>query len=301
MELEGEVISIIYKNDVNSYTIAEFETEDDMLTIVGYLPFISIGDSLKIIGKFVEHKSYGRQFKIDTFEKLMPKTLGALERYLANGNIKGVGEKLAKRIINKFGDDTISVLRDTPLRLAEIRGISESRAKEISESFIEKWEVWQIVGFLDRFGIFAPLLFIIIQIVQVVIPLIPCSISTGVGVVIFGPLWGFVYNYVGIVIGSIIVFFISRRYGMPLIKKMFKKELIDKYIGWLNSGKKFERFFAAAIFFPVAPDDFLCYLAGVTDISVKKYIAIIIFLKPFTIFLYSLGLVAIWDILMKIF
>ena len=156
-------------------------------------------------------------------------------------------------------------------------------------------------SFLDRFGIFAPLLFIIIQIVQVVIPLIPCSISTGVGVVIFGPLWGFVYNYVGIVIGSIIVFFISRRYGMPLIKKMFKKELIDKYIGWLNSGKKFERFFAAAIFFPVAPDDFLCYLAGVTDISVKKYIAIIIFLKPFTIFLYSLGLVAIWDILMKIF
>ena len=153
MELEGEVISIIYKNDVNSYTIAEFETEDDMLTIVGYLPFISIGDSLKIIGKFVEHKSYGRQFKIDTFEKLIPKTLGALERYLANGNIKGVGEKLAKRIINKFGDETISVLRDTPLRLAEIRGISESRAKEISESFIEKWEVWQIVGFLDRFGI----------------------------------------------------------------------------------------------------------------------------------------------------
>ena len=107
MELEGEVISIIYKNDVNSYTIAEFETEDDMLTIVGYLPFISIGDSLKIIGKFVEHKSYGRQFKIDTFEKLMPKTLGALERYLANGNIKGVGEKLAKRIINKFGDETM--------------------------------------------------------------------------------------------------------------------------------------------------------------------------------------------------
>ena len=153
MELEGEVISIIYKNDINSYTIADFETEDDITTIVGYLPFVSQGDSLKIIGKFVEHKSYGRQFKIDTFEKLMPKTLGALERYLANGNIKGVGEKIAKRIINKFGDETISVLRDTPLRLAEIKGISESRAKEISESFIEKWEVWQIVGFLDRFGI----------------------------------------------------------------------------------------------------------------------------------------------------
>ncbi len=156
-------------------------------------------------------------------------------------------------------------------------------------------------SFLDKFGIFAPLIFIIIQIVQVVIPLIPCSISTGVGVVIFGPFWGFIYNYTGIVIGSIIVFFIARRYGMPLIRKMFKQELIDKYIGWLNSGKKFERFFAAAIFFPVAPDDFLCYLAGVTNISVKKYIAIILLLKPFTIFLYSLGLVAIGEIIMKIF
>ena len=156
-------------------------------------------------------------------------------------------------------------------------------------------------SFLYIFGIFAPLIFIIIQIVQVVIPLIPCSISTGVGVVIFGPFWGFIYNYTGIVIGSIIVFFIARRYGMPLIRKMFKQELIDKYIGWLNSGKKFERFFAAAIFFPVAPDDFLCYLAGVTNISVKKYIAIILLLKPFTIFLYSLGLVAIGEIIMKIF
>lgn len=153
MEIIGEVQDIIYKNEVNSYTIAEFETEDEATTVVGYLPFVNTGDTLKLIGKFVEHKDYGRQFKIDTFEKMMPKTLGALERYLANGNIKGIGEVIAKRIIKKFGEETIHVFRYEPERLAEIRGISKEKAKEMSESFIENWEVWQIVGFLEKFGL----------------------------------------------------------------------------------------------------------------------------------------------------
>lgn len=153
MEITGEITNIIYSNEVNSYMVAEFETDDEFLTVVGYLPFIHEGDSLKLIGKIVEHKEYGRQFKIDTFEKIMPKTLGALERYLANGNIKGIGEILAKRIIKKFGEETVYVFKCEPQRLAEIKGISEEKAKEISQSFIENWEVWQIVGFLDRFGI----------------------------------------------------------------------------------------------------------------------------------------------------
>lgn len=153
MEITGEIVDIRYKNEVNGYTIADFETEDEITTVVGYLPFINSGDTLKLIGKFVEHKEYGRQFKIDTFEKMMPKTMGALQRYLANGNIKGVGEAIAKRIVERFGEDTIRVLRDEHTRLAEVRGISENKAKEISESFIENWEVWQIVGFLERFGI----------------------------------------------------------------------------------------------------------------------------------------------------
>ena len=153
MEITGEITNIIYRNEINSYTIAEFETDEEFTTVVGYLPFINIGDTLKLIGKFVEHKEYGRQFKIDTFEKMMPQTLGALERYLANGNIKGIGEALAKRIIKKFGEDTIHVFKYEPERLAEVRGISEAKATEMSESFIENWEVWQIVGFLERFGI----------------------------------------------------------------------------------------------------------------------------------------------------
>ena len=153
MEIIGEIQDIIYRNEINSYTIAEFETDDELTTIVGYLPFINTGDTIKAIGKFVEHKEYGRQFKVDTFEKIMPQTLGALEKYLSNGNIKGIGEATAKRIIRKFGEETINVFKYEPSRLTEIRGISENKAKEMSEDFVQKWEVWQIVGFLERFGI----------------------------------------------------------------------------------------------------------------------------------------------------
>ena len=153
MEIKGEVTDIIYQNEVNSYTIAVFDTEEEETTIVGYLPFVKSGDTLKVEGRFVEHKDYGRQFKVETFEKLMPETLGALERYLANGSIKGIGEATAKKIIKKFGEDTINVFKFEPEKLAQIRGISETKAKEMAESFLENWEVWQIVGFLERFGI----------------------------------------------------------------------------------------------------------------------------------------------------
>lgn len=153
MEITGEIKDIIYKSEINSYTIAEFETDEEATTVVGYLPFVNSGDTLKLIGKFVEHKEYGRQFKIDTFEKMMPQSLDSLERYLANGNIKGIGEALAARIVKKFGEETIHVFKYEPDRLAEIRGISKNKAKEMSEDFIQNWEVWQIVGFLERFGI----------------------------------------------------------------------------------------------------------------------------------------------------
>ena len=153
MEIQGEIQDFIYQNELNSYTIAVFDTEEEELTVVGYLPFVQKGDTLNLIGKFVEHRDYGRQFKIDTFEKIMPQTLSALEKYLANGNIKGIGEATAKKIIKKFGEDTINVLRNEPEKLAEIKGITSEKAKEMSESFVENQEVWQIVSFLERFGI----------------------------------------------------------------------------------------------------------------------------------------------------
>lgn len=81
----------IYRNELNSYMIAVLETEEEETTVVGYLPFINTGDTIKAIGNFIEHPEYGMQFKIEIFEKTMPESLEALERYLSNGKLRGIG------------------------------------------------------------------------------------------------------------------------------------------------------------------------------------------------------------------
>ena len=153
MEITGQLNEIIYQNEINGYTIATLETDKEEITVVGYLPFINIGDNLKLIGKYVTHQEYGEQFKIETFEKVMPQTLSALEKYLSNGIIKGIGPSTAKKIVNTFGEETISIFKFEPEKLATIRGITKEKALLMSEEFNQNWELWQIVGFLEKFGI----------------------------------------------------------------------------------------------------------------------------------------------------
>ena len=153
MEIKGRIRDIIYRNEINSYTIATFETDEEETTVVGYLPFIEKGDNLKITGNFVEHPEYGRQLKIETFEKLMPEDLDSIENYLANGKFKGIGPATAKRMVNTFGKDVINIIKFEPEKLSCIKGITEEKAIEITQSFNENWEVWQIVSYLEKFGI----------------------------------------------------------------------------------------------------------------------------------------------------
>ena len=153
MEILGQITEIIYQNETNCYTVAEFTMENEITTVVGYLPFINKGDSLKLFGKYITHQDYGEQFKIETFEKIMPQTLEALTNYLGSGAIKGVGPATAKKIVDKFGKETIAIIKMEPERLAHIKGITKTKATEIAEEFLEKWELWQIVGFLEKFGI----------------------------------------------------------------------------------------------------------------------------------------------------
>lgn len=146
----------------------------------------------------------------------------------------------------------------------------------------------QLVGHSPIAG---PIIFIFIQIVQVVIPIIPGGISLAAGVLIFGPLWGFIYNYIGIVIGSLILFLMGRHYGKPLIMRLVSDKVYDKYSHWLDDQSRFEKLFTLAIFLPIAPDDALCLMASLTNMSFKKYSAIIFLAKPASIFLYSLALI----------
>lgn len=151
--------------------------------------------------------------------------------------------------------------------------------------------------FIADFGVAGGLMFVFIQIVQVVIPIIPGGVSCLAGVILFGAGLGFIYNYVGICIGSVIAFLIARAYGKPLLEKMFEPKLIEKYESWTQTQNRFAKLFALAIFLPVAPDDFLCYLAGTTNMSLKMFTVIILLGKPCSIAAYSLGLTQIFKLI----
>ena len=156
-----------------------------------------------------------------------------------------------------------------------------------------------MLKFIMGFGTAAGIIFVLIQIIQVIIPVIPVGVSCVAGVIVFGAGMGFVYNYVGICIGSILVFLIAKRYGRALMVKMFDKKLIDKYESWTEKNGRFTKLFALAIFLPVAPDDFLCYLAGTTRMKLKTFTAVILLGKPLSIAAYSMGLNLILQTMLK--
>lgn len=150
-------------------------------------------------------------------------------------------------------------------------------------------------SYLGQFGPAAAAIFVLFQAVQVVVPILPGGLGCLAGVVLFGPWWGFVYNYLGICAGSLAAFAIARACGRPLLYRMFPRKLIDRYDRWSTEQDRFARWFAFLIFIPVAPDDYLCFLAGTTTIRWQVYTAIILLCKPFSIALYSLGLTVLFQ------
>lgn len=146
-------------------------------------------------------------------------------------------------------------------------------------------------AFLARMGIWAPLAFILLQVIQIIIPVIPGAITCSVGVLVFGPVQGFIYNYVSIVSGSFLAFCLARRFGPPLIKAVASEAAYSKYSTWLDKGQsKFDKLFAAAIFLPFSPDDLLCMLAGVSKMTARKCLIILVLCKPLFLIPYSLGI-----------
>lgn len=143
---------------------------------------------------------------------------------------------------------------------------------------------------INSFGLFSPIFFLLLQIIQVIIPVIPGGVSSGIGVILFGPICGFILNYVGLLIGSIVIFLLVRKYGKSFILKFTDIKTYNQYIGWLDKGKKFDRFFALAIFFPGFPDDLLCMIAALTKMSFKKYVLINVLCKPLSLIVYSWGI-----------
>ena len=147
----------------------------------------------------------------------------------------------------------------------------------------------QLELFIRQSSFWGPLLFIVIQLTQVVIAVIPGGLTCLAGVVFFGPWYGFLYSAVGILIGSCINFYLARRYGEKFIRLFVNDETYEKTRKKFLTGKKFDVVFTAAILLPGAPDDVLCMLAGLTDMSWRKFLTILFLGRPVTIVVYSLG------------
>ena len=159
----------------------------------------------------------------------------------------------------------------------------------------------EMESLITKAGWLGPALFMLLQAVQVVLPIIPGGISCLAGVVLFGAVKGFIYNYVGICIGSLIAFGAARACGRPVLIRLFGQEAVSKYDSLTEKKERFDKLFALAIFLPVAPDDILCYLAGTTQMTWKRFTVIILLGKPFAIFMYSIFLSAAWTHIIALF
>lgn len=144
-----------------------------------------------------------------------------------------------------------------------------------------------LVEYIKRYGPIAPLFFICLQAIQVVLPVVPGGASCLAGVLAFGPMLGFIYNYLGLTIGSLIAFYLSKKYGLTIVRKLFKEETIQKYLHYIQNNK-FNKIFFWGIFLPGLPDDLLCYIAGLSKMTYKKFIFIILIGKPLALLMYSI-------------
>ena len=151
--LEGEIYEIIYQNEENGYTVCDVSCNNSLITACGHMPFIAPGEAVRLTGKWVNHPEYGEQFSVDMAERALPRKTSAILAYLSSGIISGVRESTAKKIIDKFGEDSLDIIALEPEKLVQIKGISPMRAKKISESFIIRRDAAQTVIFLQEYAV----------------------------------------------------------------------------------------------------------------------------------------------------
>lgn len=155
LELEGQVVHVVYRNEKNQYTVLILLAGEDKeeVTVVGIIPMVSEGEELRVFGRWEMNQSYGRQFRAETFEHARPVTEEGMLRYLSSGAVKGVGRALAGRIIDTFGVKALDVIENDPERLAQIRGITAEKAREISEEYKRIYGVRELMVYLSAFGV----------------------------------------------------------------------------------------------------------------------------------------------------
>lgn len=155
LDLKGFVDKIIFRNADNGYTVLNLVSSPNEIeiTCVGTFTFLNEGEYIEMTGAYIDHQIYGQQFQMETYEVKEPEDLLSMERYLGSGAIKGVGAIMAAKIVKYFKEDTFRILEEEPERLAEVKGISERKAREIAEQFEEKRDMRGAMIFLQQYGI----------------------------------------------------------------------------------------------------------------------------------------------------
>ena len=151
----GYIDHVIFRNEENGYTVMILKGVDgeEELTCVGTFPVLTMGASVELTGSYIQHPVYGKQFQVSVLTEKMPEDAMAMERYLGSGAIKGIGAALAARIVRRFGKETLHIVEEEPERLAEVKGISEKKAREIAMQVAEKADMRKAMMFLQKYGI----------------------------------------------------------------------------------------------------------------------------------------------------
>ncbi len=151
--IEGMVENIVFANESTGFAVIELNTGEEILPVVGTLYGVEEGEELKVTGTFASHPKFGHQFKAEVFERSLPASAAAIRKFLASGAVKGIGAVLAQRIVDAFGEDTLNILEENPMRLAEIKGITTKKADALSEEFHRLFGMRQAMMFFNSYGL----------------------------------------------------------------------------------------------------------------------------------------------------
>ena len=152
-KFEGTVLDIIFSNDLNGYTVAKIKTEDFTEVVTGIMPGLDTGENIEVEGSWNVHDIYGKQFNVSSYKIVVPSTINGIMSFLSSGVIRGVGEKMAEKIVDKFGIQTLEIIQKNPERLLEIEGIGKKKLKPIIESYNENMGVKNVIISLSPYGI----------------------------------------------------------------------------------------------------------------------------------------------------
>lgn len=153
VEIEGRLTEIIFRNESNGYTVAVLETQEEEITMVGYIPALKEGENLLVKGKWTLHNVYGQQLEVEEYRPIMPTTTEGMIYYLSSGILPGIGKKMAKRIVDYFGEESLDIIETRPHRLMEVSGIGKKKSTAITEALKEQRELREIILFLSRYNI----------------------------------------------------------------------------------------------------------------------------------------------------